>query len=448
MRKAEVIIIDDEENYRSLVARMIRLEGFTVTEEKGYRKGIQKIENNYYDVVVTDVKMPDGNGLDLLTKVKKIHPETQVIVMTAYGNVKDGVDAMKAGAFDYIVKGDQDEHIHVLVERAVEKSALLRKLKNLEARVEDKYSMDRIIGSSEAIQEAKKMALKVAKSDISVLLQGETGTGKELFAQAIHQASPRKKEHFVAINCSAFPANLLESELFGFKKGAFTGADYDKKGLFEEAHKGTLFLDEIGEMPIELQAKILRVLEEQTFTKLGETTERTVDVRIISATNRDLEKESEDHNFRSDLFYRLAGFKIKTPALSERKEDIIELAEYFNHVFAKKSGQKPLEFSEDFEEALKNHTWKGNIRELKNIIERVSILADSGVATIELLPQEFQFPAKHAQPTSSSSLKEMEKAHIFKVLRTVDGNKTKAAAILEIGSSTLYRKIEEYNLDV
>lgn len=443
MKNAEILVIDDEENYRSLVARMIRLEGYNVHEENGYRKGLKNIESNHYDVILTDVKMPDGNGLDILNKVKKKNPETQVIVMTAYGNIKDGVEAMKTGAFDYIVKGDQDEHIHVIVERAVERAVLLRRVKNLEARVGDKYSLDSIIGSSTAIQQAKQMALKVAKSDISVLLEGETGTGKELFAQAIHHASQRKEGHFVAVNCSAFPSNLLESELFGFKKGAFTGADYDKKGLFEEAHNGTLFLDEIGEMPVELQSKLLRVLENQTFTKLGETTERQVNVRIVSATNRDLEAESENGNFRSDLYYRLVGFKISIPSLKERPGDIPELAHFFNAQFAEKSKMKAPELTPEFLQALREHYWKGNIRELKNIIERVSILSESSTVTPDLLPQEFR---KKTTITSQSTLNDVEKAHIEKVLKHTEGNKSKAAEILGIGTSTLYRKLDEYNL--
>lgn len=243
-----VLVIDDEERFRMLLSRVLSLEGFTVFQAKNVTKGFEILQKETVSVVVTDVKLPDGNGLQVLERIKKEYPLIEVILITAFGSIEDGVEAMKQGAFDYITKGDEDEHIHVVVERAVEKAQMQSKLKRLEQRVESKYSFENIVGESEPLQEAVKMAKKVAPSDMSVLLQGETGTGKELFAQAIHQASPQKNGPFVALNCSAFPKEMLESELFGFKKGAFTGATESKKGLIEEADTGTLFLDEIGEM--------------------------------------------------------------------------------------------------------------------------------------------------------------------------------------------------------
>ncbi|WP_441000147.1 sigma-54-dependent transcriptional regulator [Fodinibius sp. SL11] len=441
MKNEHVLVIDDEERFRELLSRIIGLEGFEVFQAKNIRKGLKILDNESISVVVTDVKLPDGNGMDLLERIKREYPLIEVIIITAFGTIQDGVNAMKQGAFDYITKGDEDDHIHVIVERAAEKAHMQQKLQHLEQRVDEKYGFTNIIGESEAIQEAVRMAKKVAPSDMSVLLQGETGTGKELFAQAIHQASPRKGGPFVALNCSAFPKDMLESEMFGFKKGAFTGATESKKGLIEEADGGTLFLDEIGEMDIGLQAKLLRFLENNKFTKLGETEERSVDIRVIAATNKDLKKEAEKETFRDDLYYRLAGFKIEIPPLRDRKQDIPLLANFF----LKRLNERVQRIDDETMNLLLSYTWQGNIRELKNIIERSAILAEGDVITSDLLPPEF-----HGGSTTDSghpdSLKEMERIHIGRVLDRVDGNKTKAAELLGIGTSTLYRKIEEYDL--
>lgn len=436
-----VLVIDDEDRFRELLSRIIGLEGFNVLQARNVNEGLQALEDNFIHVVVTDVKLPDGSGLHLLEKIKQKYPLIEVIVITAYGTIQDGVNAMKQGAFDYITKGDDDDKIHVMVERAAEKAHMQHKLRHLEQRVDDKYGFKNIVGESEAIQDAIRMAKKVATSGMSVLLQGETGTGKELFAQAIHQASPRKSGPFVALNCSAFPKDMLESEMFGFKKGAFTGANESKKGLIEEADGGTLFLDEIGEMDISLQAKLLRFLENKKFTKLGETQERSVDIRVIAATNKDLKKEAEERAFRDDLYYRLAGFKIDIPPLRDRKQDIPLLANFF----LQRLNQRVQRIDDEAMNLLLSYSWQGNIRELKNIIERSAILAEGDAITPELLPPEF-----HGEPSSSSdnpnSLKEMERIHIRRVLEQVGGNKTKAAEMLGIGTSTLYRKIDEYDL--
>lgn len=438
-----ILVIDDEDRFRELLSRIIGLEGFNVLQAKNVREGLQALEDNVIHVVVTDVKLPDGSGLHLLEKIKKKYPLVEVIVITAYGTIQDGVNAMKQGAFDYITKGDEDDHIHVVVERAAEKAKMQHKLRHLEKRVDEKYGFENIIGESEAVQEAIRMAKKVASSDMSVLLQGETGTGKELFAQAIHQASPRKSGPFVALNCSAFPKDMLESEMFGFKKGAFTGATESKKGLIEEADGGTLLLDEIGEMDIGLQAKLLRFLENNKFTKLGETKERKVDIRVIAATNKDLKKESEEGVFRDDLYYRLAGFKIEIPPLRERSGDIPILANFF----LKRLNNKVQDLTEETMDLLVSYPWQGNIRELKNIIERAAILAEGTLLIPDLLPREFHQKSSSAVSISSAStLKEVERIHIRRVLGRVEGNKTKAAEVLGIGTSTLYRKIEEYNL--
>ncbi len=439
--KKNVLIIDDEERFRDLLARVIGLEGFEVFQAKNVREGFIILEKEPISVVVTDVKLPDGNGLEVLERIKKEYPLIEVIVITAFGTIQDGVNAMKQGAFDYITKGDEDDHIHVVVERAVEKAQMQSKLQHLEQRMESQYSFENIIGESTPIIEAKEMAKKVASSEMSVLLQGETGTGKELFAQAIHQASDRKNGPFVALNCSAFPKDLLESELFGYKKGAFTGADQSKKGLIEEADGGTLFLDEIGEMAPGLQAKLLRFLENKTFTKLGDTKQQSVDIRVVAATNKNLKQEAEHGAFRDDLYYRLAGFTIEIPPLRERKEDIPMLASFF----LQRVNNRVRQIDDQTLNLLKDYPWKGNIRELKNIIERAAVLADGDRITADLLPTELR--QNHgADITVSSTLDEVERAHIQRVLNEVDGNKTQAAQILGIGTSTLYRKIEEYDL--
>ncbi|MGM0588288.1 MAG: sigma-54-dependent transcriptional regulator [Bacteroidota bacterium] len=439
-----ILVIDDEDRFRELLSRVISLEGFQVFQAANVEEGIQILEREQITVVVTDVKLPDGNGLQLLERIKKKYPLIEVIVITAFGSIQDGVNAMKEGAFDYITKGEDDDKIHVIVQRAAEKAHMQQKLQQLEKRVDKRYGFDNIIGQSPEINEAIALAQKVAPTDISVLLQGETGTGKELFAQAIHQASPRKSGPFVALNCSAFPKEMLESELFGYKKGAFTGAAEAKKGLIEEAHTGTLFLDEIGEMDIELQAKVLRFLENKRFTKLGETKEREVDIRVVAATNKDLKQAAQEGDFRDDLYYRLAGFTILIPPLRERSSDIPLLAQHF----LDRLNNRVKHIDEQTMKVLVSYPWQGNIRELKNIIERAAILADDDTITADLLPQEFRTDGseKTEVTRSSDTLKEVERRHIQRVLEAVDGNKTKAAEVLGIGTSTLYRKIDEYQL--
>ncbi|MBP9795949.1 MAG: sigma-54-dependent Fis family transcriptional regulator, partial [Chitinophagales bacterium] len=286
-----VLIIDDEEKLRSLLSRIINLEGYTVIEAGDCTNGLKKLDKNNVDVVLCDVKLPDGSGVDLVKQIKDKYPTLEIILLTAYGNIPDGVQAIKNGAFDYITKGDDNNKIIPLIHRAIEKSELANRIKRLESQLEDKHSFDNIIGNSKAINQAVELAKKVASTDTTVLLTGETGTGKEVFARAIHQASKRSNQNFVAINCSAFSLHLLESEMFGHKAGAFTGAIRDKKGLFEEADKGTIFLDEIGDMALDLQAKLLRVIESGEFIKVGESSITKVNIRIIAATNRDLQKE-------------------------------------------------------------------------------------------------------------------------------------------------------------
>lgn len=442
----KILIIDDEEKLRNLLSKIIGLEGFTVFQASDIKTGLKRLEQSDIDVVLCDVKLPDGNGVGATKIIKEKHPETEVILLTAYGNIPDGVQAIKNGAFDYITKGDDNNKIIPLLYKASEKVALAKRVQQLEKQLGEKHSFNKIIGNSKAITKAIELAQKVANTDTTVLLTGETGTGKEVFAQAIHQASSRANQNFVAINCSAFSKDLLENELFGHRAGSFTGAIKDQKGVFEEAHNGTIFLDEIGEMAPELQVKILRVLETREFLKVGDSKSTKVNVRIIAATNRNLEEEIEKEHFRSDLFYRLSVFSIHLPPLRERVGDIRPLVENYVNVFALRSKRKSLHLTKEYLTAMENNTWKGNIRELRNIVERSVILADADILDLDTLPLDIQYAKSPGKPLSAFSMASVEKLHIQKVLNHTGGNKAEAARLLEIGIATLYRKIEEYNL--
>ncbi|WP_153798503.1 sigma-54-dependent transcriptional regulator [Foetidibacter luteolus] len=441
-----VLLVDDEEKLRSLLKRIITLEGFAVSEASTLKQAGKMLEREAFDVVLCDVKLPDGNGVDFVKQLKQKNTAVEVILLTAYGNIPDGVQAMKNGAFDYITKGDDNDKIIPLLNRAIEKAQLLKRVTALEAQVGRRYSFDNILGDSVLITEAVSLAKRVAPTDATVLLLGETGTGKEVFAQAIHNGSKRAGKPFMALNCSAFTKELLESEIFGHKAGAFTGANKDKKGLIEEATGGTLFLDEIGEMPVELQSKLLRVLETSDFIKVGDTRLTKVDVRIVAATNRDLQKEVNEGKFREDLFYRLNVFTIGLPALRDRKKDIPLLAKHFMQVFAQKTNGKVNSISKEFIEHLQNHDWKGNIRELKNIIERACILETGTELSVTSLPLELQTTAYKPHVLSAFDLASVEKLHIQRVLNHTKGNKTETARLLNIGLTTLYRKLEEYKI--
>lgn len=444
----KVLVIDDEEKLRTLLARIISLEGFEVHQAADCKAALKKLEHTDIDIVLCDVKLPDGNGVELSKKIKDAYPLLEIILLTAYGNIPDGVQAIKNGAFDYITKGDDNNKIIPLLNRAIEKVELAKRVRHLEKQLSDKHSFDKIIGQSKAIQKAIDLARKVAATDTTVLLTGETGTGKEVFAQAIHHESLRNKHHFVAINCAAFSKELLESEMFGHIAGAYTGAVKDQKGIFEEANKGTIFLDEIGEMALDLQAKLLRVLETGEFIRVGESKPTQVDVRIIAATNRDLQKEIQHGHFREDLYYRISVFEIRLPPLRERVIDIEVLAQHFLQTYAPKTSKRINAAPKEFMEALKQHTWKGNIRELKNVIERSVILCEDELK-IEHLPIELQTiasPNQRGKILSAFELASAEKIHIQKVLNYTNGNKTKTAELLGIALTTLYRKIDEYGI--
>lgn len=448
---ATLLIIDDEARLRSLLARILSLEGYTVLEAENARAGLKTLEREEVHLVLSDVKLPDKNGIELTAQIKQLYPATEVIVLTAYGTIADGVTAIKNGAFDYITKGDDNDRIIPLVSRAVEKAQLQFRVRRLEAQISERTDFGKIIGTSTAIKQAISLAQRVAVTDTTVLLTGETGTGKEVFAQAIHGASPRRSGTFVAINCGALGKDILESELFGHRAGAFTGASRDQKGLFAEAHKGTIFLDEIGEMPLDLQAKLLRVLETHEFLRVGDTKPTKTDVRVVAATNRSLEQEAAASHFRLDLYYRLSVFTIELPPLRDRPQDIADLAAQFARQVGAKIGKREIRLSPTFVQKLQHHAWKGNIRELKNVIERAVILSDSrDDGSTELTPDTLPFDLQAGGTLANAGtfdLATIEKHHIRYVLRHTNGQKPEAARLLGIGLTTLYRKIQEYGLD-
>lgn len=440
----QILVIDDEDPIRNLLARMIELEGYKVWKASDCQSALKLLKAQPFDVVLCDVFLPDGNGVDFIREIKKHRPEAEVILLTAHGNIPDGVQAIKNGAFDYITKGDDNRKIIPTISRAVDE--VEKKKGKIAPPVS--YSFDSIIGSSNGLKQAVALARKVADTDVPVLLTGETGTGKEVFSHAIHYASPRSQYPIMAINCSAFSKDLLESELFGYKAGAFTGAMKDKPGLFEVANHGTVFLDEIGEMAFDLQARLLRVLETGEYIKVGDTKPTKVDVRIISATNRDLKKEIENGHFREDLYFRLSVFQIHLPPLRERKEDIEMLAETFLKRFAAKLKKAIKGMTSEVVDILKGAEWRGNIRELKNVMERSAIVCDEEV-TVQDLPIDLQCAGMYEeQGKEEFELAVIEQKHITKVLQYTRGNKTEAARLLKIGLATLYRKIEAYHISV
>ncbi|WP_026898776.1 sigma-54-dependent transcriptional regulator [Daejeonella oryzae] len=444
MTQPSILIVDDENKLRQLLGRILQLEGYRVWEAENVKEAWRILEREEITLVLSDVKLPDGNGVELAAQIKLKFPALEIIVLTAFGSIEDGVKAIKNGAFDYIIKGDDNDKIIPLVSKAINKSILQHKIFRLENKLRRQFSFENIVGNSAEIKAAINISRRVAVTDTTVLLLGETGTGKEVFAQAIHQESQRQSRSFVAVNCSSFLREILESELFGYKAGAFTGALKDKKGLWEEAEGGTIFLDEIAEMSMDLQAKLLRVLENGEYIKLGDTKTMKSDVRIIAATNRDLSQEIEKGTFRSDLYYRLSVFAIKLPALRERAEDISLLAEHYLREFSHKTNRQITGMDKEFLIKISRYSWKGNVRELKNTIERAVILSDSNTLTPDLLPIEFHI---NSDSLNRMDLASVEQAHIQKVLYYSKGNKAEAARLLNIGLTTLYRKIEEYQLD-
>ena len=442
----KILLIDDEPTIRMLLSRILELEGYEVLKAKDRATALYILNKQEVQVVLCDVFLPDGNGVDMVQELQPLAPNAKIILLTAHGNIPDGVQAIKNGAFDYIVKGDDNRKIIPIVSRAMDAIAAEQKQQSKKKDVRaNTVTFGNIVGKSPALAHVISQASKVAATDVAVLINGETGTGKELFAQAIHNASHRSAGAFLALNCSAFSRELLESELFGYKEGAFTGAVKDKRGLLEEANHGTVFLDEIGEMALELQSKLLRVLETGEFVKVGDTKTTRVDVRIISATNRILKEEIANGRFREDLYFRLSVFRIELPPLRQRREDILLLAQHFAERFSKQIGCPVPALSPDAKSLFLSYPWPGNVREMMNTMEHALIVCDSEV-TREDLPIDMLSDESSTQVDDSLDLKSVERNHIIKVLHHTHGNKTETARLLKIGLTTLYRKIEEYGI--
>jgi len=453
-RKGRILVVEDEKSMRELLRILLEGEGYDVVSASDGLDGASYIERDIFDLVITDIKMPGLDGFELLKKIKDISPETLVIMVTAFGTSESAIEAMKLGAYDYINKPFNVDEIRLIVRKALEKKRLSEEISLLRQKVETTYALENIIGQSPKMQEMFRLIPKIAQSSSNVLITGESGSGKELVATALHNLSPRKNKNFVAINCAAFPEGLLESEIFGYMKGAFTGAMVNKQGLFEIADNGSMFLDEIGEMPINLQVKLLRVLEHGTFRRLGGTTDITADVRVISATNKDLKEEIKGGRFREDLFYRLNVFPIHIPPLRERKEDIPLLIEHF----LEKASKIPKRISPDAMRLLIDYPWKGNVRELENIIERVALLVDKQEISLSDLPLEITAIAGIAGETGDplefsgsgvnldGVIEEIEKKYILKALERTNGVKTEAAKLLNLTFRSFRHRLQKYGL--
>jgi DNA-binding NtrC family response regulator len=445
----EILVVDDDTRMRELIAKVLAREGYTVRALPRAREVLQALEEGPADLVISDIRMPEMDGFALLQEVKRIAPETSVILMTAFGSIDSAVQAIKAGAYDYLTKPFKIDEAVVVVRRAMQERQLRAEVLALRAEVRSTYNFSNILGKSKPMQDLFALIRKVAGSRSTVLIQGKSGTGKELVAKAIHYNSPRSERPLVTINCSAIPKDLLESELFGHVKGAFTGAIAHKRGLFEEANGGSLFLDEIGDLSPELQVKLLRVIQEREIKRVGDTRTLNVDVRIIAATNRNLAQAVEDGIFREDLYYRLNVIPMVLPDLRDRAEDIPLLATHFLLKYAKEADPPIESISKEAMRLLLAYDWPGNVRELENVIERAVILGCGPQILPEDLPDSL-----HVRPTTAHrqgdahqlTLEELERDYIATVLHETNWHRLHAAQILGIDRRTLYRKIRSYSL--
>lgn len=450
-----ILVVEDKDSMAEMLKQTLELEGYKVLIGRDVNEGTKILKENKIDLVLTDLKLPDKDGLEILKVSKEDNQIRPVIIMTAYGSIESAVSAMKCGAFDFITKPFDTDHLLLLIKRAIETQKLVKENILLKEEFATQLGLPKIIGKSNKILNVAQMVQKVSNTKTTVLLLGESGTGKELFARAIHNISSRRNYPFVPINCAAIPRELLESELFGHEKGAFTGADTKKLGKFELADKGTIFLDEIGDMELSIQSKLLRAIEEGEVERIGAIKPSKVDVRIIAASNKDLEKLVEEKKFREDLYYRLNVFPIRIPPLRERKEDIPLLVEFFINKYCTEMKTSIKDISKEAIDILMSYEWKGNVRELENVIERAIILCDGKT----ILPEHIM-PIKHIDIeegsfTESSSLdsitkhavKKAETRKIIEVLKQTKGNKTKAAEILKISYKTLLTKIKEYGIN-
>ncbi|MCD6391116.1 MAG: sigma-54-dependent Fis family transcriptional regulator [Dehalococcoidia bacterium] len=446
MKKVKILVVDDEAIVRESLSEWLKDVGYQVFAAESGPKALEVIGKEKPGIMIADLVMPGMDGIELMKRAKELHPRIEVIIITAYASIPTAIAAIKEGAYDYIEKPFCPERAEFLVEKLAEHQELVEENLALRHRLEDRYRFENIIAKSSKMQRLIELIKVVGKSNATVLITGESGTGKELVARAIHSQSHRRNKPFVAVSCAALPESLLESELFGHERGSFTGAYTRKKGKFEFASGGTLFLDEIGEMSANIQVHLLRVLEEKEFTRVGGNEPLRVDVRVISATNKDLRKAIEKQEFREDLYYRLNVVNIELPPLRERKEDIPLLAEHFLNKFASENRKEITGFSTDTVEFLLDYDWPGNVRELENAIERAVILAKDSIITIADLPQKKISPAYST--AQRKNLKEVEKEHILNILRETGENYSQAARILGISRMTLYKKAREYDLSV
>ncbi len=449
-----ILVVDDKDSVRKMLSQTLVEDGHEVDVAKNGHTAAEKAKNGRYDLILTDLKMPEMDGLELLAHVKKTHPETAVVMMTAYGTIEDAVTAMKQGAYDFLTKPFDPERLRVLIGRALENRRLLAENELLKEELANRMGYNQIIGSAEVMKQTGLLIKKVAGSDTTVLFEGESGTGKELFAAAIHHLSPRRDKAYVTINCAAIPRELLENELFGSESGAFTSSNARKLGKFEIADGGTVFLDEIGDMDMALQAKMLRFLQQKTFERLGGTKTYSVDVRVIAATNIDLKTACSQKKFREDLFYRLSVFPVRVPALRERRDDIPKLVDYFVNKYCAEL-KKPLKkVTNDALKLMDRYNWPGNVRELENTIERAIILCEGKYISPEHLA--IRIPStEEIQIREGAGLKEVgqhaqmkaERAMILRVLGQTRGNKRKCSKVLKIDYTTLFEKMKRYKID-
>ncbi|HUV31911.1 MAG TPA: sigma-54 dependent transcriptional regulator [Acidobacteriota bacterium] len=448
---AKILVIDDEDSMCSFMEIMLAKEGYEVDTTCSGRDGVDRLRERNYDLVIADLNMPEMTGLDILREVKSFKSEQEIIVMTAFASVDTAIEAMKRGAADYITKPFKVDEIKLAIDRSINRRRLILENSELKKQLQGDNSFDKFLGKSESVVRLKKLVRRIASSDSTVLIRGESGTGKDLIARALHHHSPRCGGPFVTINCAALPETLLESELFGHKKGAFTGAFRDKDGLFKVASSGTFFLDEVGNTTPAIQVKLLRVLEDKKITPLGGTKPMDVDVRLLAATNSDLEEDVRTGRFRADLFYRLNVIPIVIPPLRERKEDIALLADHFAARFSEKLNVPAKKLTPEAMQVLINYPWPGNVRELENTIERAVQLDRTGTLEPSDFPERLTKPKVVSVVSESDpvtpTLESIEKAYIQYVMTQTDGRKTEAAKLLGIDTSTLYRKLDRYRMN-
>ena len=461
MSKERVLVVDDEESIREFLEIMLRREKYEVATASNAKKALKTLEKENFDMIITDIQMPEMNGIELLGKVKDMDPDTVVIMITAYGSTESAVEAMKLGAYDYITKPFKIDELKIIIKNALSANTLKQENIQLKKALEKKYSFQNIVGSSPSMLKLYDMIQRISQTKSNILINGDSGTGKELIARAIHYNGPLKDKPFVTVNCGAIPENLLESEMFGHKKGSFTGAIADKKGLFEVADTGTIFLDEVGDLPLSIQVKLLRAIQERTFRRVGSTQDVHVDVRVICATNRNLDQEVKKGHFREDLFYRLNVIQITAPPLRERKEDIPTLALHFSEKYSKELGKDIKKISKEAMDVLLAYNFPGNVRELENFIERAVALEEGPAILKESLPPQVQNARESGSALMDIStiklgedkinlekiVDAIEKDLLTRALSKTNGIKKKAAQMLGISFRSMRYRLEKHGLE-